>query len=113
MIEEVTVIEKMPVLAALKRNAWNIARRGEGTGMQRANFQALMRKRTVRIHGSESEDGQSGIATRSSAGLRRQWGDGCHGRPVNPRDSSRTLVYERATPDNRGLRCRATAPHPE
>ena len=37
-------IEKLFVLEALKRNDWNVTRSAEETGMQRANFQALMKK---------------------------------------------------------------------
>jgi len=39
-------IEKLFVLEALKRNAWNVTRSAEETGMQRANFQALMKNTT-------------------------------------------------------------------
>ena len=42
-------IEKLFVLEALKRNAWNVTRSAEETGMQRANFQALMKKYEIRI----------------------------------------------------------------
>jgi len=43
------------VLDALKRNAWNATKSADETGMQRANFQALMRKYNIRIHESEHE----------------------------------------------------------
>jgi len=46
-------IEKLFVLEALKRNAWNVTRSAEETGMQRANFQALMKKYDIRIRGTE------------------------------------------------------------
>jgi DNA-binding NtrC family response regulator len=51
-------IEKAFVLEALKRNAWNVTRSAEETGMQRANFQALMKKYNIRLRdGAEgSED---------------------------------------------------------
>jgi DNA-binding NtrC family response regulator len=42
-------IEKAFVLEALKRNAWNVTRSAEQTGMQRANFQALMKKHNIRL----------------------------------------------------------------
>ena len=42
-------IEKLFVLDALKRNGWNATRSAEETGMQRANFQALMKKYNIRI----------------------------------------------------------------
>jgi len=45
-------LEKRFVLEALKRNAWNVTRSAEETGMQRANFQALMKKYRIRIRGT-------------------------------------------------------------
>ena len=42
-------------LEALKRNAWNVTRSAEETGMQRANFQALMKKYDIRIRGTEQD----------------------------------------------------------
>ncbi|HEU5176766.1 MAG TPA: sigma-54 dependent transcriptional regulator, partial [Burkholderiales bacterium] len=42
--KSVEAIEKAFVLDALKRNDWNVTRSAEETGMQRANFQALMKK---------------------------------------------------------------------
>ena len=48
-------IEKRFVLEALRRNSWNVTRSAEETGMQRANFQALMKKHNIRIRGSESD----------------------------------------------------------
>jgi DNA-binding NtrC family response regulator len=48
-------IEKLFVLDALKRNAWNATKSADETGMQRANFQALMRKYNIRIRESEHE----------------------------------------------------------
>jgi DNA-binding NtrC family response regulator len=47
-------IEKLFVIEALKRNDWNVTRSAEETGMQRANFQALMKKYQIRIRGAES-----------------------------------------------------------
>ncbi|MCX7140459.1 MAG: sigma-54 dependent transcriptional regulator [Proteobacteria bacterium] len=52
-------IEKLFVLEALKRNAWNVTRSAEETGMQRANFQALMKKYDIRIRGTEQDPSQS------------------------------------------------------
>ena len=52
-------IEKLFVLEALKRNAWNVTRSAEETGMQRANFQALMKKYDIRIRGTEADPGGS------------------------------------------------------
>jgi transcriptional regulator with GAF, ATPase, and Fis domain len=53
-------IEKLFVLEALKRNAWNVTRSAEDTGMQRANFQALMKKHQIRLRGTEPDSGESG-----------------------------------------------------
>ena len=58
--KSVESIEKLFVLEALKRNAWNVTRSAEETGMQRANFQALMKKYDIRIRGTEPEPGGSG-----------------------------------------------------
>jgi DNA-binding NtrC family response regulator len=52
-------IEKLFVLEALKRNGWNVTRSAEETGMQRANFQALMKKHQIRIRGTEPDSGES------------------------------------------------------
>ncbi len=51
-------IEKAFVLEALRRNAWNVTRSAEQTGMQRANFQALMKKHGIRLReaGGEPEE---------------------------------------------------------
>jgi DNA-binding NtrC family response regulator len=58
--KSVEEIEKAFVLEALKRNAWNVTRSAEETGMQRANFQALMKKHGIRLRGAaaapEEED---------------------------------------------------------
>jgi DNA-binding NtrC family response regulator len=42
-------VEKHFVLGALKRNGWNVTRAAEQTGMQRSNFQAMMKKYDIRI----------------------------------------------------------------
>jgi DNA-binding NtrC family response regulator len=49
--KSVEAIEKGFVLEALKRNDWNVTRSAEETGMQRANFQALMKKHGIRLRG--------------------------------------------------------------
>jgi DNA-binding NtrC family response regulator len=51
--KSVEEIEKRFVLEALRRNAWNVTRSAEETGMQRPNFQALMKKYRIRIRGAE------------------------------------------------------------
>jgi DNA-binding NtrC family response regulator len=57
--KSVESIEKSFVLGALRRNAWNVTRSAEETGMQRANFQALMKKHNIRLRGSEPEPDSS------------------------------------------------------
>jgi DNA-binding NtrC family response regulator len=47
-------VEKAFVLEALRRNGWNVTRSAEETGMQRANFQALMKKYNIRLRGQTS-----------------------------------------------------------
>jgi DNA-binding NtrC family response regulator len=46
-------IEKLFVHETLKRNVWNVTRSAEATGMQRANFQALMKKYNIRVRDTE------------------------------------------------------------
>jgi DNA-binding NtrC family response regulator len=53
-------VEKHFVLGALKRNEWNVTRSADETGMQRSNFQALMKKYDIRIRGSEETSGETG-----------------------------------------------------
>jgi len=52
-------IERLFVLEALKRNAWNVTKSAEETGMQRANFQALMKKYGIRVRDTEQDPGES------------------------------------------------------
>ena len=47
--KSVEEIEKQFVLEALKRNEWNVTKSAEETGMQRPNFQALMKKYAIRV----------------------------------------------------------------
>ncbi len=53
-------VEKLFVLEALKRNEWNVTRSAEDTGMQRANFQSLMKKYEIKVrgnaHGPDTEE---------------------------------------------------------
>ncbi len=51
--KSVEELEKRFVLEALRRNGWNVTRSAEETGMQRPNFQALMKKYQIRIRGGE------------------------------------------------------------
>jgi DNA-binding NtrC family response regulator len=53
-------VEKHFVLGALKRNAWNVTRAAEETGMQRSNLQALMKKYDIRIRGIEPDPNEEG-----------------------------------------------------
>jgi DNA-binding NtrC family response regulator len=62
--KSVESIEKLFVLEALKRNAWNVTKSAEETGMQRANFQALMKKYDIRIRGTEHGADESGASCR-------------------------------------------------
>ena len=52
-------IEKAFVLEALKRNGWNVTRSAEETGMQRANFQALMKKYDIRVRDTGFDAGDT------------------------------------------------------
>jgi DNA-binding NtrC family response regulator len=50
-------VEKLFILGALKRNDWNVTASAEETGMQRTNFQALMKKYDIHVRGgSTGED---------------------------------------------------------
>ncbi len=51
-------IEKLFILEALKRNEWNVTKSAEDTGMQRTNFQALMKKYDIRIRGTEPDSSE-------------------------------------------------------
>jgi DNA-binding NtrC family response regulator len=52
-------IEKLFIQETLKRNVWNVTKSAEETGMQRTNFQALMKKYNIRVRDTEPpEPGQ-------------------------------------------------------
>jgi DNA-binding NtrC family response regulator len=55
-------IEKLFVLDALKRNAWNATKSAEETGMQRANFQALMKKYNIRLREPDSDSNEPDVS---------------------------------------------------
>ncbi len=57
--KSVEEIEKLFIQETLKRNTWNVTKSAEETGMQRANFQALMKKYNIRVRDMES-NGESG-----------------------------------------------------
>jgi DNA-binding NtrC family response regulator len=46
-------IEKLFIHETLRRNVWNVTKSAEETGMQRANFQALMKKYNIRVRDTE------------------------------------------------------------
>ena len=52
-------VEKLFVQETLKRNDSNVTRSAEETGMQRANFQALMKKYNIRVRDTEYDAGEA------------------------------------------------------
>jgi DNA-binding NtrC family response regulator len=54
-------IEKQFVIEALRRNDWNVTKSAEETGMQRPNFQALMKKYAIRVRDTEHGAGDAEI----------------------------------------------------
>jgi DNA-binding NtrC family response regulator len=58
--KSVESIEKLFILGALKRNRWSVTASAEETGMQRSNFQALMKKYDIRIRGLAPDEGETG-----------------------------------------------------
>jgi transcriptional regulator with GAF, ATPase, and Fis domain len=53
--KSVAELERQFVLEALRRNDWNVTRSAEQTGMQRPNFQALMKKYAIRVRDTRGE----------------------------------------------------------
>jgi len=53
-------VEKHFVLGALTRNGWNVTRSAEETGMQRSNFQALMKKYDIGIRDADPQETEEG-----------------------------------------------------
>jgi transcriptional regulator with GAF, ATPase, and Fis domain len=51
-------VEKLFILGALKRNGWSVTASAGQTGMQRSNFQALMKKYDIQIRGTTSNEEQ-------------------------------------------------------
>ncbi len=51
--KSVEEVEKLFIQETLKRNASNVTRSAEETGMQRSNFQALMKKYNIRVRDTE------------------------------------------------------------
>src|SRR5450759_4447643 len=56
--KSVEEVEKLFIQETLKRNASNVTRSAEETGMQRANFQALMKKYNIRVRDTEYNPGE-------------------------------------------------------
>jgi len=56
--KSVEQVEKLFVVEALKRNAWNVTRSAEETGMLRTNFQALMKKYGIKVREAEKSPGE-------------------------------------------------------
>jgi DNA-binding NtrC family response regulator len=52
-------IEKLFVQETLKRNDSNVTKSAEETGMQRANFQALMKKYNIRVRDTQFDPGEA------------------------------------------------------
>jgi DNA-binding NtrC family response regulator len=52
-------VERLFVLETLRRNDSNVTRSAEETGMQRTNFQALMKKYNIRVRDSEFDEKSS------------------------------------------------------
>jgi transcriptional regulator with GAF, ATPase, and Fis domain len=57
--KSVESIEKLFILGALKRNGWSVTASAEETGMQRSNFQALMKKYDIHIRSATSDEDES------------------------------------------------------
>jgi DNA-binding NtrC family response regulator len=58
--KSVEEVEKLFVQETLRRNGSNVTRSAEETGMQRTNFQALMKKYNIRVRDTEYDPGDSG-----------------------------------------------------
>jgi DNA-binding NtrC family response regulator len=56
--KSVEEVEKLFIQETLKRNASNVTKSAEETGMQRANFQALMKKYNIRVRDTEYNPGE-------------------------------------------------------
>ena len=54
--KSVEEVEKLFVTETLRRNGFSVTRSAEETGMQRTNFQALMKKYHIRVRDTESDD---------------------------------------------------------
>jgi DNA-binding NtrC family response regulator len=52
-------VEKLFIQETLKRNGANVTRSAEETGMQRSNFQALMKKYDIRVRDTEFDPNET------------------------------------------------------
>ena len=57
--KSVEEVEKLFIQETLRRNASNVTRSAEETGMQRSNFQALMKKYNIRVRDTEYDPDES------------------------------------------------------
>lgn len=57
--KSVEEVEKLFIQETLKRNASNVTKSAEETGMQRSNFQALMKKYNIRVRDTEYDPDES------------------------------------------------------
>jgi DNA-binding NtrC family response regulator len=55
-------VERLFIQETLKRNASNVTRSAEETGMQRTNFQAMMKKYNIRVRDTERDSDESDSA---------------------------------------------------
>ena len=60
--KSVEQIEKQFLLETLRRNGSNVTRSAEETGMQRTNFQALMKKHGIRVRDTGFDADEGGVA---------------------------------------------------
>ena len=60
--KSVEEVEKLFVTESLRRNGSSVTRSAEETGMQRSNFQALMKKYHIRVRDTEFDGDDSGAA---------------------------------------------------
>jgi DNA-binding NtrC family response regulator len=64
--QAVTELEREFVLEALQRNGWNVTRAAAEVGIQRPNFQMLMRRHSIRGgHGAEHEGSATSVSEMS------------------------------------------------
>jgi DNA-binding NtrC family response regulator len=60
--KSVEEVEKLFIQETLRRNDSNVTRSAEETGMQRSNFQALMKKHGIRVRDTDYDPDESGSA---------------------------------------------------